>query len=124
MKKVYLPVYNGEILSISFERSRAIGDLLDEAGVETLEELETICLKFDFKEPILNTALLKSQSDISRRISNLFLPHYCDGFYIGDIGIEISVDLNNDDLAVIEDSDIGVISKKDLLDKLQASKLA
>jgi len=42
MKKVYVPVYNGEILSISFERGRAIGNLLDEAGVETLEELETI----------------------------------------------------------------------------------
>ena len=42
MKKVYLPVYNGEILSISFERCRAIGNLLEEAGVETLEELETI----------------------------------------------------------------------------------
>ena len=42
MKKVYVPVYNGEILSISFERCRAIGNLLEEAGVETLEELETI----------------------------------------------------------------------------------
>ena len=42
MKKVYLPVYNGEILSISFDRCRAIGDLLEEAGVKTLEELETI----------------------------------------------------------------------------------
>ena len=42
MKKVYVPVYNGEILSISFERCRAIGDLLEAADVETLEELETI----------------------------------------------------------------------------------
>jgi len=42
MKKVYLPVYNGEILSISFEKGRAIGNLLAEAGVETLEELETL----------------------------------------------------------------------------------
>ena len=42
MRKVYLPVYNGEILSISFEKSRAISNLLEEAGVNTLEELETI----------------------------------------------------------------------------------
>lgn len=84
----------------------------------TLEELETLCQKFDFKEPILNTALLKSESDISRWISNLFLPHYCDGFYIADIGIEISVDLKSDDVAVIEDNDIGVISKIKLFERL------
>jgi hypothetical protein len=42
MKKVYIPVFNGEILSISFERSRAIRNLLDEAGVSTLNELENM----------------------------------------------------------------------------------
>ena len=31
-----------EILSISFEKSRAIRNLLDEAGVDTLEELESL----------------------------------------------------------------------------------
>ena len=39
MKKVYIPVFGGEILSISFEKGRAIMNLLDEAGVDTLEEL-------------------------------------------------------------------------------------
>lgn len=42
MKKVYVPVFGGEILSISFEKSRAIRNLLDEAGVDTLEELESL----------------------------------------------------------------------------------
>ena len=40
MKKVYVPVFGGEILSISFEKGRAVRNLLDEAGVDTLEELE------------------------------------------------------------------------------------
>jgi hypothetical protein len=40
MQKVFVPVFGGEILSISFERSRAIRNILDEAGVDTLEELE------------------------------------------------------------------------------------
>lgn len=42
MKKVYVPIFNGEILSISFERHRAVRNLLDEAGVDTLAELEEI----------------------------------------------------------------------------------
>jgi hypothetical protein len=42
MKKVYVPVFGGEILSISFEKGRAIRNLLDEAGVDTLDELENI----------------------------------------------------------------------------------
>lgn len=42
MKKVYIPVFAGEILSISFERGRAIRNLLDEAGVSSFEELEAI----------------------------------------------------------------------------------
>ena len=42
MKKVYIPVFGEEILSISFEKSRAIRNLLDAAGVDTLEELENI----------------------------------------------------------------------------------
>ena len=45
MKKVHVPVYNGAILTISFERSRAIRNLLDEAGVDTLSELEAITNK-------------------------------------------------------------------------------
>lgn len=42
MKKVYIPVFGGEILSIYFEKGRAIRNLLDEAGVDTLEELENL----------------------------------------------------------------------------------
>ena len=42
MKKVYAPVFGNEILSISFEKGRAIRNLLDEAGVDTLAELENL----------------------------------------------------------------------------------
>lgn len=42
MQKVFVPVFDGEMLSISFEIERAITNLLSEAGVETLEELEAI----------------------------------------------------------------------------------
>ena len=42
MKKCFVAIYGGEILSLSFERSRAIRNLLDEAGVSTLAELENI----------------------------------------------------------------------------------
>jgi len=42
MKKVYVPVFNGVTVGISFEQSRAIRNLLDEAGVSTLKELENI----------------------------------------------------------------------------------
>lgn len=42
MKKVYISVFGGEILSISFEKGRAIRNLLDEAGVDTLDELENL----------------------------------------------------------------------------------
>lgn len=42
MQKVFVPVFDGRVLSISFEKSRAIRNLLDEAGIDTLEELENI----------------------------------------------------------------------------------
>jgi len=40
--KVFVPVFRGEILSLSFNESTAIMTLLEEAGVETLEDLETL----------------------------------------------------------------------------------
>lgn len=40
MQKVFVAVFNNEILSISFEKGRAIRNLLDEAGVDSLSELE------------------------------------------------------------------------------------
>jgi hypothetical protein len=45
MKKVYLPVYHGEIVSLSFDRGMAIRNLLDAAGVDSLDELETIIIR-------------------------------------------------------------------------------
>ena len=56
--------------------------------------------------PILNVALLKNKID-RQNISQIFLPNYTGGFYID--GIEISVDLDDSDSAIIED-DSGVIT--------------
>ena len=41
MQKVFVPVFNQKVIGISFEKSRAIRNLLDEAGVDTLTELES-----------------------------------------------------------------------------------
>lgn len=40
MKKVFVPIFDGNIISLSYEKSRAIRNLLDEAGCETLKEFE------------------------------------------------------------------------------------
>ena len=61
--------------------------------------------KFDIY-PILNVVLLKNKID-RQNISQIFLPNYSGGFYIN--GIEISVDLDDSDFAIIED-DSGVIT--------------
>ena len=61
--------------------------------------------KFDIYT-ILNIVLLKNKID-RQNISQIFLPNYSGGFYIN--GIEISVDLDDSDFAIIED-DSGVIT--------------
>lgn len=40
MQKMFAVVYSGEVIGISLERGRAIRNLLDEAGVDSLSELE------------------------------------------------------------------------------------
>lgn len=70
------------------------------------EFLEKFLLeKFDIYS-ILNVVLLKNKID-RQNISQIFLPNYSGGFYIN--GIEISVDLDDSDFAIIED-DSGVIT--------------
>jgi len=61
--------------------------------------------KFDIY-PILNVVLLKNKID-KQNISQIFLPNYTEGLYV--YGIEISVDLDDSDFAIIED-DSGVIT--------------
>lgn len=56
--------------------------------------------------PILNVALLKNKID-RKNISQIFLANYTEGLYVN--GIEISVDLDDSDFAIIED-DSGVIT--------------
>lgn len=41
-QKMYVAVFDGERICLSFERSRAIRNLLDEAGVNSFEELEEL----------------------------------------------------------------------------------
>ena len=70
------------------------------------EFLEKFLLKeFDI-HPILNVVLLKNKID-KQNISQIFLPNYTEGLYV--YGIEISVDLDDSDFAIIED-DSGVIT--------------
>uniref|UniRef100_UPI004047A04B hypothetical protein n=1 Tax=Aliarcobacter sp. TaxID=2321116 RepID=UPI004047A04B len=71
------------------------------------EILENIVSKHFEIYPILNIPLLKSKID-KQDISYIFLPDYIQGFYIK--GIEVSVDLDDSDFAIIED-DNGVITK-------------
>lgn len=41
-QKMYVAVFDGERICLSFARSRAIRNLLDEAGVNSFEELEEL----------------------------------------------------------------------------------
>lgn len=64
------------------------------------EFLEKFLLeKFDIY-PILNVVLLKNRIH-KQNIPQIFLPNYTEGFYLN--GIEISVDLDDSDFAIIED---------------------
>ena len=56
--------------------------------------------------PLLKNRIYPNYND------HIFLPDYIEGFYI--YGLEISVDLNETDFAVIENDD-GVISKDECL---------
>lgn len=68
--------------------------------------------------PILNIALLKNRID-KQNISQIFSPNYTEGLYIN--GMEISVDLDDSDFAIIED-DIGVITKDKFLEIIGSKK--
>lgn len=68
--------------------------------------------------PILNIALLKNRID-KQNISQIFSPNYTEGLYIN--GMEISVDLDDSDFAIIED-DIGVITKDKFLQIIGSKK--
>jgi hypothetical protein len=64
------------------------------------EFLEKFFLKQFNNYPNLNIPLLKNKLD-RYDIPQLFLPHYVEGFYV--YGIEVSVDLDESDFAIIED---------------------
>ena len=82
------------------------------------EFLEKFFLEQFDNYPNLNIPLLKNKID-RYDIPQLFLPHYVEGFYAN--GIEISVDLDESDFAIIED-DSGVISKDECLKLLGISE--
>ena len=72
------------------------------------EFLEKFFLEKFHNYPILNIPLLKNKLD-RYDIPQLFLLHYVEGFYL--YGIEVSVDLDESDFAIIED-DSGEITKE------------
>lgn len=75
------------------------------------QSLEDICLKYFDNYPVLNVSLLKTKVQ-KNAIYYLFLPNYINGFFIN--GIEVSVDLDETDYAIIED-DSNEISAQDCL---------
>ena len=62
------------------------------------QSLEDICLKYFDNYPVLNVSLLKTKVQ-KDEIYYLFLPNYINGFFIN--GIEVSVDLDETDYAII-----------------------
>ena len=75
------------------------------------DTIKNICLKYFHNYPILNISLLKNKIE-SNSHNHIFLPNYIEGFYI--YGLEVSVDLNETDFAVIENDD-GIITKDECL---------
>jgi hypothetical protein len=76
--------------------------------------LEKLFLKHFDNYPILNIPLLKN-SILDQKISYIFLPKYISGFYMNNI--EVNVDLDDSDIAVIED-DSGTITKEEFLERV------
>ena len=75
----------------------------------TREFLEKFLLEeFDIY-PILNVTLLKNKID-RKNISQIFSPNYTGGLYVN--GIEISVDLDDSDFAIIEDDSSVITTDK------------
>jgi hypothetical protein len=76
------------------------------------EFLEKFFLEHFDNYPILNIPLLKNKID-RYDTPQILLPHYIEGLYIN--GIEISVDLDDSDFAIIE-NDSGVITTDKFLE--------
>ena len=81
----------------------------------TQQELEKIALKCNFTHTLFNVSLFNKPPK-QGALSHAFLPHIVNGFYIH--GIEVSVDLNESDLPLLEDIDSGVISKEEFLKRM------
>lgn len=85
----------------------------------TQSELEAICSQFNFSRPRLNLYLLKHKKTLDKLETDLFLPHTINGFYFcQEEGIEISVDLNDEEGATIEQGTKGIISKEEFMQQV------
>lgn len=85
----------------------------------TQSELEAICSQFNFSRPRLNLCLLKHKETLDKIETDLFLPHTISGFYFcQEEAIEISVDLNDDEGAIIEQDTRGIISKEEFFQQV------
>jgi len=81
----------------------------------TRQELEEIMLTHFKSYPVFNTSLFYKRPK-NQALSYLLLPNVVSGLYID--GIEISTDLDETDMPIIEDNDSGAISKKEFLNRL------
>jgi hypothetical protein len=81
----------------------------------TQVELEKIMLAYFENHPIFNVSLF-NQRPRSIEIGYLFLPHTISGLYID--GMELSVDLDQSDMPIIEDNENGILSKEQFLSRL------
>lgn len=82
----------------------------------TQAELEELYLKHYKNYPIFNISLYRSKPS-KHDFKYTFLPHVINGFYLH--GIEVSVDLNDADVAVIECDEKGQITKDEFIAFLQ-----
>jgi len=74
------------------------------------QKFENFCKKHFKNYPILNLSLFEENPSKYSDVL-IFIPNYFQGFYIN--GIEVSVDLDENDFPLIEDDDIGKISNEE-----------
>lgn len=81
----------------------------------TQQELEEIMRTHFSNHPILNMSLFQKPPK-HNTLDYAFLPHVVNGFYLDDI--EVSVDLDESDMPLLEDVESGIVTKEEFLKRL------
>jgi hypothetical protein len=79
------------------------------------QELESIMLMYFSNHPLFNIPLFQKPPK-RNTLDYAFLPQVVNGFYLE--GIEVSVDLNESDMPLLEDLENGIISKEEFLKRI------